>query len=60
MKEMPNPPKRVWVYWCKRCGAPILADERRDCALDCPQCPYPQNKSIAVSRYELVHTVGAK
>lgn len=46
-----KPPARVWVYWCKRCGLPILADKRKDCDVDCPYCPYPQDKNVAVERY---------
>lgn len=48
-----NPPKRVWVYWCRECGRPIVAEKIRDVDVNCPSCPFPHDSNVACDRYEL-------
>jgi hypothetical protein len=49
-----KPPNRVWVYWCKDCGKPVLADVRKDVDVDCPECPFPKGADMGVTRYAIV------
>ena len=60
MKKPHNAPKRVWLYWCKNCGAPITADLCKSVVTDCPYCPHPLGEDIGINRYELIQKKNVK
>lgn len=60
-KGAPQPaPPSVWVYWCRNCGEPILADAADDCEVDCPHCPIGRDQEVGCARYEVAGKDGAK
>lgn len=57
-----EPPHRVWVSFCTKCGAAICADATHRGKTSCPDCPRTRSggPKIHYARYEIVLGVGGR
>ena len=57
-----DPPHRVWVSFCTKCGMAICADAAKRIPTSCPYCPATRSggPKIRFARYELLMGLGGR